>query len=118
MPPPSPEAREPLPGLPELSRLFKSLSDPHRLRILLLLEHRGEMHVTAIGEFLGQSQPAVSHHLSQLKNAGLIDCRREGKFNFYVLAERGLIPLFDRLFGELPSFKMQLAGVEVAFRRK
>ena len=115
MSPPSSDAREPLPGLPELSRLFKSLSDPHRL---LLLQHHGEMHVTAIGEFLGQSQPAVSHHLTLLKNGGLIDCRREGKFNFYALADRGLVPLLDRLFGEGLSFKMQLAGVEVAFRRK
>ena len=76
------------------------------------------MHVTAIGEFLGQSQPAISHHLTQLKYAGLIGCRREGKFNLYALADRGLIPLFEQLFGEVPSLKIQLAGVEVAFRRK
>ncbi len=112
------EAREQLPGLPELSRLFKSLSDPHRLRILLLLAHRGEMHVSAIGANLGQSQPAVSHHLTQLKNAGLIDFRREGKFNYYSLSETGLVPLHEQLFGAPASFKMSLAGVEVVFRRK
>ena len=112
------ETREQLPGLPELSRLFKSLSDPHRLRILLLLAHQGEMHVAVIGENLGQSQPAVSHHLTQLKNAGLIDFRREGKFNYYALSESGLVPLHEQLFGAAPSFKLTLAGVEVAFRRK
>jgi DNA-binding transcriptional ArsR family regulator len=112
------EPREPLPGLPELSRLFKSLSDKNRLQILLLLAHKGEMHVSAIGDHLGQSQPAVSHHLTQLKNAGLIDFRRDGKFNYYALSENGLHPLFDQLFGDQPSWKLQLAGVEVVFKRK
>ena len=115
---PPTELRAPPPGLPELSRLFKSLSDMHRLQILLLLAHHGEMHVSAIGEHLGQSQPAVSHHLTQLKNAGLIDFRREGKFNYYALSETGLVPLHEQLFGAPASFKMSLAGVEVVFRRK
>lgn len=118
MPKPAAEAREPLPGLPELSRLFKSLSDMNRLKILLLLAHRGEMHVSAIGEHLGQSQPAVSHHLTQLKSAGLIDFRRDGKFNYYGLSEAGLHPLFEQFFGDETSWKLQLAGIEVALRRR
>jgi len=113
-----PDVREPLPGLPELCRLFKSLSDPNRLRILMLLAHRGEMHVSAIGDHLGQSQPAVSHHLTQLKNAGLIDFRRDGKFNYYSLSEAGLDPLYQQLFGDANSCKVRMAGVEVVFRRK
>ena len=118
MPTPAAETREPLPGLPELSRLFKSLSDMNRLKILLLLAHRGAMHVSAIGEHLSQSQPAVSHHLTQLKNAGLIDFRREGKFNYYSLNEAGLHPLFEQFFGDEASWKLQLAGIEATFRRK
>ena len=118
MPRPPAEVREPLPGLPELSKLFKSLSDMSRLKILLLLSHRGEMHVSAIGDHLSQSQPAVSHHLTQLKNAGLIDFRREGKFNYYAISDAGLHPLFEQFFGDEGSWKMQLAGIEVAFRRK
>lgn len=110
--------REPLPGLADLTRLFKSLGDTHRLQVLLLLAHRGEMHVSAIGDELGQSQPAVSHHLTQLRNVGLIDFRREGKFNYYSLSESGLLPLYEKLFGELPGYKLPLAGVEISFRRK
>src|SRR5687768_14453526 len=71
--------------LEDLVNVFKSLADRWRLLILMKLAKEGEMHVKAIGELLGQSQPAVSHHLTQLKNAGLVTYRRDGKFNHYAL---------------------------------
>src|SRR5258708_7439930 len=77
-----------------LAQVFKALSDEHRLHILSLLSARGEMSVSAIAAEVGQSQPAVSHHLTQLRSAGLIDFRREGKFNYYRLDEAGLGVLF------------------------
>ena len=76
------------PQLPEqlekdLVQVFKLLSDETRLRILLYLTQQGELHVTALCDRLGQSQPAVSHHLALLRVAGLIEARRDGKHNFY-----------------------------------
>lgn len=49
----------------ELAQVFKLLSDETRLRILfyLALSPNGELHVTDLCQRLGQSQPAVSHHL-------------------------------------------------------
>jgi DNA-binding transcriptional ArsR family regulator len=35
------------------------------------------------------SQPAVSHHLALLRHGGIIDCRRQGKNNFYSLTDLG-----------------------------
>ena len=70
-------------GVAGLADLFKSLADRSRLRILFLLVEHGELNVTTIGDHVGQSQPAVSHHLNQLRKAGLISRRRDGKFNFY-----------------------------------
>ncbi|EBA5301963.1 winged helix-turn-helix transcriptional regulator, partial [Salmonella enterica] len=46
----------------QVSQLYKVLSDPTRLRILLLLKE-GEHNVTAISEQLGMEQSAVSHQL-------------------------------------------------------
>ena len=66
-----------------LAQVFKLLADESRLRILLTLAREGETHVSALCEMLGQSQPAVSHHLTLLRMAGLVGFRREGKFNFY-----------------------------------
>ena len=69
----------------ELAQVFKLLSDETRLRILfyLALSPQGELHVTDLCQRLGQSQPAVSHHLALLRVSGLIESRREGKHNFY-----------------------------------
>ncbi len=73
----------------ELVRWFKLLADETRLRILAFLLDKGELNVRTLCDLLQLSQPAVSHHLALLRGDGLIDCRRDGKHNFYrVLPER------------------------------
>src|ERR1700677_4994356 len=69
----------------ELAQVFKLLSDETRLRILfyLALSPNGELHVTDLCQRVGQSQPAVSHHLALLRVSGLIESRHEGKHTFY-----------------------------------
>src|SRR5262249_22014654 len=67
----------------ELTNVFKLLSDETRFRILIYLAENQELHVTDLCERLGQSQPAVSHHLALLRVSGLIESRREGKHNYY-----------------------------------
>lgn len=71
--------------VPELLRIFKLLADETRLRILVRLMQSGEQHVRSLCDYLDQGQPAVSHHLALLRQAGLIACRRSGKHNFYRL---------------------------------
>jgi ArsR family transcriptional regulator len=102
-------------GLAGLADLFKSLSDRSRLRILCLLGEHGELNVTTIGEHLGQSQPAVSHHLNQLKKTGLIARRRDGKFNFYRLDPDGLTRLTPELFPNGSAHRLRFGGLEVVF---
>jgi ArsR family transcriptional regulator len=105
-------------GLRDLTDLFKSLADRSRLQILFLLAEHGELNVTAIGAELRQSQPAVSHHLNQLKKVGLIAYRRDGKFNFYRLDPDGLAPLAATLFPNGADPRLTLGGLEVEFRGK
>ncbi len=66
----------------ELAQVFKLLSDETRLRILFYLAQNNELHVTDLCNRLGQSQPAVSHHLALLRVSGLIESRREGSTTF------------------------------------
>jgi ArsR family transcriptional regulator len=101
----------------DLSELFRGLADRSRLHILFLLARHGELCVTRIGEELGQSQPAVSHHLSQLKKAGLIEYRRDGKFNFYRLLPGGLDGLVAGLFPDGADPRLRVGDVEVLFRK-
>jgi ArsR family transcriptional regulator len=89
----------------ELAQVFKLLSDETRLRILFYLAQNSELHVTDLCNRLGQSQPAVSHHLALLRVSGLIEARREGKHNFYSVRTDHFGELLVSLFsatGEIP----------------
>ena len=70
------------------SIMLKHVSDPTRLQVILILAS-GEQHVGALCESLGQSQPAVSHHLALLRHGQIITPRRQGKNNFYSLTPTG-----------------------------
>lgn len=96
----------------DLVQVFKLLSDETRLRILMYLMREGELHVTALCERLGQSQPAVSHHLALLRVAGLIEARRDGKHNFYSIRTKH----FHRIMGELFSSITNPDGEGIRFQ--
>ena len=81
-----------------LAGLFGQLADKNRLKILFALAQKGELHVSALGEITGQSQPAVSHHLTLLRMAGMVGSRREGKFNYYSLDAPTFAELAEGLF--------------------
>ena len=68
--------------------LFKTLSDPTRLRLLNLLAC-GETCVCELTDSLRVVQPKVSRHLAHLKRAGLVEARRDGKWMHYRWAKHG-----------------------------
>lgn len=65
-------------------KILRVIADPNRLRILLLLESE-ELSVAELQEILVMGQSTISTHLSQLKQAGLVEDRRTGKSNLYKL---------------------------------
>ncbi|MFQ5683301.1 MAG: ArsR/SmtB family transcription factor [Candidatus Binatia bacterium] len=69
----------------KIVKVFKTLSDETRLRILHLLSEAGEMCVCDIESVLGCPQTRVSRHLAILKNSGLIEDRRDGLWILYSL---------------------------------
>ncbi len=71
--------------LAEMETVFKALADSTRLRILGLLV-TGEVCVCHLHETLRISQPKASRHLAYLRNAGLVDTRREGLWVHYRMA--------------------------------
>ena len=68
-----------------LQLTMRALSDPTRREILNLLK-KDAMTATSIAEHFDMSAPAVSKHLNILKEAELVRCRREGKFQIYELS--------------------------------
>lgn len=96
------------PTLQGLADLFQMLADPSRLKILLALSHEGELHVTALCQRVGQSQPAVSHHLSLLRARKLVAVRREGKNNYYRVDQRLLSKPLESMLAALASGQQTL----------
>lgn len=86
--------------------LFKALSDETRLRIMALLTH-GELCVCDLMEVMELPQSTVSRHLATLRQAGLIEDRRQGVWIYYRFVEsfepvyRELLGLFSEGLGHL-----------------
>ena len=74
------EASEQL--LEKIADRLKAMADPTRLRILHVLQS-GERCVNDVLAEVGGSQANVSKHLSVLRRAGLVECRREGVNIYY-----------------------------------
>ncbi len=84
-----------------LAEIFKVLSDPTRLRLVLLLKERtsgnyvedecggGPLCVNALTQKLGVTQSAVSQHLRILRQMGLVRSERRGSFIHYSLDQDG-----------------------------
>ena len=76
------------------NRIFQVLADPSRRAIFESLT-RGEAAVKTLTARFDISQPAVSQHLAALKEAGLVNGRREGRCVSYRVDPRGMKPLID-----------------------
>jgi DNA-binding transcriptional ArsR family regulator len=79
-----------------LGEVAKAIS-PRRRREILLLIREGEMGAGEIAERFDVSRPAISQHLGVLREAGLVDERREGTRRLYRARPEGLAGLRDFL---------------------
>lgn len=66
----------------DMETFFLALADKTRLRLLNLMRE-DEICVCFFTEVLGESQPKISRHLAYLRNAGIVEARREGKWMNY-----------------------------------
>lgn len=66
--------------------LFNILSDPTRLRALMLIQSEGEVCVCELTYALRASQPKISRHLALMRDAGIVESRREGTWMHYQLS--------------------------------
>jgi DNA-binding transcriptional ArsR family regulator len=72
----------------EVSELLKMAADATRLRLLSLID-QGNLTVNQLATIIGQSQPAISHHLAMLRHGGVVLPNRQGKASYYELTNRG-----------------------------
>ena len=102
-----------------MTKIFKLLADESRMKILLALAQDGEMHVSALCDMLGQSQPAVSHHLTLMRLTGLVNFRRDGKNNFYRVESGQIRDVLEQLFADCGNGhkQIQFADFALAYKR-
>jgi biotin operon repressor len=86
-------------GEESLLDMLKALADDSRLALLRLLA-QGERTVGDLAQQVGLGEPTVSHHLTRLREAGLVTLRMAGSQRFYRVNETGLAR-FKRLAAEV-----------------
>jgi len=100
-------------------KILRVVADPNRLRILLLL--RGEeLSVAELQEILTMGQSTISTHLSQLRQAGLVEDRRTGKSSLYRSRVTGafLDDLLTRAQAEIPEAQADQAAMRRVLRKR
>lgn len=74
--------------------VFKALSNEHRIRILEALRD-GELCACEIQVVLDAPQSTVASHLRELKDAGLVNTRRQGKWTYYRIGDTAVLQILD-----------------------
>ncbi len=83
-----------------IGKALKALANPTRRRILELLKE-GDLSAGDIADHFQVTKPAISHHLSALKNAGLASERRDGQHVIYSLEEGSIADVWDGFLAKL-----------------
>ena len=87
----------------DTSELMKALADPTRLTMMASLwKAEAPICICDFTAGLGLSQPTISHHMSRLKEAGLVDSEKRGIWVYYRLRSK-LAPPTRRLLAQLMS---------------
>ena len=106
--------------MPSILKTLRVVADPSRLRILLLLS-REELSVAELQEILTMGQSTISTHLSQLKQADLVEDRRTGKSSLYKLSPAEGIPFEEILTqakAEIPEAQADQAAMRRVLRKR
>jgi hypothetical protein len=100
----------------DLVKIFKSLADPARLRMIGLLV-QGERCGQELAAELSLSPPTVSHHLRRLRDAGLLRERREAPYVFYQFDQEALRTAVLSVTDEKKATKLATAGLDTDRRK-
>jgi ubiquinone/menaquinone biosynthesis C-methylase UbiE len=96
---------------------LRLLSDPNRLRLLLLLE-REELSVAELQEILATGQSRISTHLAQLKQAGLVEDRKQGKNSLYQLKDTQMVDLLHAAAEEIPEAAADAQALQLVLEKR
>lgn len=82
-------------NMEEAAYTLKAISNGTRLCVISLLSQKEEMNVSQLGEELQCEQSLLSHHLTDMRAKGILNCRREGKNCFYSLKNKHIVQILE-----------------------
>ncbi|MFN8246309.1 MAG: metalloregulator ArsR/SmtB family transcription factor [Ferruginibacter sp.] len=68
-----------------LEKAISAVADPYRMSILQEILDKGSIRCCDVVSLTGLSQPTCSHHIKLLSDSSLIECRKEGRNNYFTL---------------------------------
>lgn len=74
---------------------LKAISQGTRLCVISLLAEKEEMNVSQLVEKLNCEQSLLSHHLTDMRAKGILNCRREGRNCYYSLKNKQIVQILD-----------------------
>jgi ArsR family transcriptional regulator len=97
--------------------MLRAVADSTRLRLLLLLD-REELSVAELQEILGMGQSRISTQLAQLRHAGLVEDRKQGKHSLYTLKDRRWMDVAHRASNEVPEATTDADALKLVLERR
>ena len=96
----------------QMAALFKALADPVRVRLVSIIAGTAGCEICAcdLPGLLDRSQPTISHHLSVLVRAGLIDREQRGKWAWFRLRREGFAAVRAALGGDVAADALTPSG--------
>jgi len=79
----------------EAAYTLKAISNGTRLCVISLLSEKEEMNVSQLGEELQCEQSLLSHHLTDMRAKGILNCRRDGKNCYYSLKNKQIVQILE-----------------------
>ncbi|HOK36444.1 MAG TPA: metalloregulator ArsR/SmtB family transcription factor [Paludibacteraceae bacterium] len=79
----------------EAAYLLKAIANCTRLGIILLLSEKDELNVSQLQEELNCEQSLLSHHLTDMRAKGILNCRRESKNCYYSVKNKKIVQVIE-----------------------
>lgn len=95
---------------------IRALGDPHR-RVVIERLSRGPASAGELGALLPISQPATSRHLAVLRDAGLVEVRRDAQRRIYQLSLEPMVEVEDWLSARHREWEQRFAALHTEIAR-
>lgn len=89
--------------LEKTAYVLKCVAHPVRISIIDLLEQESQLSVSQLQEVLQIEQSLLSHHLTNMRDKGIVETRRQGKNVFYFLTDTSISLIIDCIKGCKPA---------------